>query len=60
MGPRRGRIVIGVAVLVFVLVVVIPVGTLVLGGVAAAVLGTALRRGREADHAGSELIDLNR
>ncbi|HEX8582183.1 MAG TPA: hypothetical protein VF640_07635 [Acidimicrobiales bacterium] len=50
----------GVVLLVVVLVVVIPVGTLLLGALAAAVLGTSLRRGQEAEHAGSELVDLNR
>lgn len=50
---------IGVALLVLVIVVVIPVGTLVLGGVVAALLGGSLRRGAESDHAGSELVDLN-
>ena len=49
----------GALVVVFVVVVVIPVGVLVTGAVMAAVLGHSLRRNAEVTHPGSELTDLN-
>jgi hypothetical protein len=51
--------VLGAAILIFVIVVVIPVGVLVSGGVLSAVLGWLLKSDAEARNEGSELIDLN-
>ena len=50
----------GVVLLLLALLVVIPVGTLLLGALVAALLGGSLRRDGEARHDGSPLIDLNR
>jgi hypothetical protein len=52
--------VIGALILVFVLVVVIPVGFLMSTSIAAAILGQDLTVDAEARHAGSELIDLTK
>lgn len=49
----------GVFLVVFVLLVVIPVGAIISGGVAAGVIGWALRRNGEETHEGSELIETN-
>ena len=49
----------GVVLVVLAVVVVIPVGTLVLGAATAAALGTSLWRHGEVAHQGSELVDLN-
>jgi hypothetical protein len=49
---------VGPAVIVVVLLV-LPVVFLVAGGLGAVVLGSALQRTVEADHAGSEFVDLN-
>jgi hypothetical protein len=48
------------AIIMVVVLLLIPVGVLLTGAVAAAVLGTALTRDAEQRCAGSELIDLNR
>ncbi len=45
--------------MVVVLVVVIPVTVIMSGAVVAAILGWALKDSAEADHQGSELVDLN-
>lgn len=50
---------LGVVAIVVVLCVVIPVGVLMSGGVAAAILGFFLKDNAEKVHEGSELIDLN-
>src|SRR5260370_7850770 len=52
--------VVGVVVIVFVLVIVLPVSFLMAGAAIAAVLSMALKSNAEATHEGSELIDLNR
>jgi hypothetical protein len=52
--------VIGVVIIVFVLVIVLPVMFLMAGAAIAAVLSVALKSNAEATHEGSELIDLNR
>lgn len=49
----------GAVVIVVVLVVAIPVTVLVSGALVAAILGWALKETAEADHRGSELVDLN-
>ena len=49
----------GAFVLAFVLCVVMPIGVLVSGGVAAALLGTILHRDNVATNEGSELLDTN-
>lgn len=49
----------GAVVMILVLVVVIPVGVLISGGVVAGVIGHVLRRNAEKTHAGSELVELN-
>lgn len=50
---------IGAAIIVVVLIVVIPVGVLMSGGIGAAVIGYFLKNEADATHEGSELIDLN-
>lgn len=50
---------IGVALIVVVLVIAIPVAVLLSGAVVAAIIGFFLRRDADASHEGSELIDLN-
>lgn len=50
---------IGAAIIVFVLVVLIPVGVLVSGSLGAAAIGFFLRNEADVRHDGSELIDLN-
>ena len=51
---------IGAIILAIVIVIAIPVGVLMSGGVAAAIIGHFLKEEGEASHPGSELIDLNR
>ena len=51
---------LGAIIIAIVIVIAIPVGVLVSGGVAAAVIGHFLREEGEASHPGSELIELNR
>lgn len=57
MGKDEG--VLGAAIIVFVLLVVLPVGFLVGGAVIAGVLGSALHSDGRARHEGSELLDLD-
>lgn len=49
----------GVIIIVVVLVVAIPVGVLMSGAVASALLGFVLKEEAETSHAGSELVDTN-
>lgn len=49
----------GAVVIVVVLVVVIPVTVMMSGAAVAAILGWALMDSAEADHEGSELVDLD-
>lgn len=51
---------IGAIVLAVVIVVAIPVGVVMSGAVAAALLGTAATSDAEARYEGSELVDLNK
>ncbi len=51
---------IGFIVIAVVLLVVIPVGFLMTMAIPAAVIGTLLKNGSEADNEGSELIETNR
>jgi hypothetical protein len=51
---------IGAIVLAVVIVVAIPVGVMMSGAVAAALLGTAATSDAEARYEGSELLDLNK
>jgi hypothetical protein len=51
---------IGGIVMAVVLVLVIPVGVLMSGAVAAALLGTAAASDADARYEGSELVDLNK
>ncbi len=50
----------GAVAIIIVLVVAIPVGVLISGGVMAGVLGFSLKKEGEAANEGSELIELNR
>jgi hypothetical protein len=50
---------VGPVIIVFVLLV-LPGVFLMAGGLAAVILGSALQRTVEKDHAGSEFVDLNR
>jgi hypothetical protein len=50
--------ILGPAILVVLLVVVLPVVFLLAGGIGAVILGSALHRTVEADHADSELTPL--
>ena len=47
------------AIIVLLLVVFVPIAVMLSGAVAAAILGFFLKDGVDADHAGSELLDLN-
>jgi hypothetical protein len=49
----------GAVVIVFVLVVAIPVGVMIAGGVASALLGELLKRDADKRHEGSELLETN-
>jgi hypothetical protein len=51
---------IGAIVMAVVLVLVIPVGVLMSGAAAAALLGTAATSDAESRYEGSELLDLNK
>ncbi len=51
---------LGALILAFVIVIVIPVGVLMSGSIAAAGLGWMLKRTAETDHDGSELLETNR
>lgn len=50
---------LGALIIAVILLVAIPVGVCLTGGVIAGILGWALHRNGEATHEGSELIDLN-
>jgi hypothetical protein len=50
---------IGVAIIVFVLVVLIPVSVLMSGSLGAAAIGYFLRNEADVRNEGSELVDLN-
>lgn len=50
---------IGAAIIVVVLLVVIPVGVLMSGGIGAAVIGWVLRDDVDSRNQDSELLDLN-
>jgi hypothetical protein len=50
----------GALIMIFVLVVVIPVGVLLSGMVAAAILGTILKMDGESNASSPELVDINR
>jgi flagellar basal body-associated protein FliL len=47
-------------IIIVVVLLVLPVVFLIGGSIAAVIVGAALQKTAEADHAGSELIDLNR
>ncbi|MGH9118280.1 MAG: hypothetical protein ACRD0A_10515 [Acidimicrobiales bacterium] len=47
-------------IVIVVVLLLLPVAFLIGGTLAAVILGTVLQTTAEADHAGSELIDLNR
>lgn len=51
--------VLGAILMVVILLVILPVGMLVGGGVLAAIFGQALTAAKERDHEGSELVELN-
>jgi len=51
--------VLGAVIIVVVLLVVLPVGFLIGGGVLAAIFGSSLDADARARHEGSELVDLN-
>lgn len=50
---------IGAAIIVVVLIVVIPVSVLMSGAAGSAIIGLFLKNEADANHEGSELIDLN-
>lgn len=50
---------VGAALVIIALLVVIPVGVFMTGGVAAGLIAHVLRTDVEKTHEGSELIDLN-
>lgn len=50
---------IGAGIIVFVLVILIPVGVLISGMVAAAIIGSVLKADGDANAASPELIELN-
>lgn len=50
---------LGVAIMVFVLVIAIPVGVMVSGALGSVIIGWVLRADVDARHEGSELLDLN-
>jgi hypothetical protein len=49
----------GAIIMVVLLVVVVPVGIIISGGVLAAIIGYFLKSNAEATHEGSELIETN-
>jgi hypothetical protein len=51
---------LGALILAFVIVVVIPVGVLMSGPIAAALLGQTLSENADGRHEGSELVALNK
>jgi hypothetical protein len=50
---------LGAVLMILLLVVVMPVGILMTGALAAALLGGILKKDVDATHAGSELLDLS-
>ena len=50
---------LGAVIIAVVILVIIPVGVCMSGGVIAAILGWALRDNGEATNEGSELVELN-
>lgn len=50
---------LGAAIMVFVLVIVIPVGVMVSGAVGSMIIGWVLRADVDTRHEDSELLDLN-
>ena len=50
---------LGAAIIVIVLVIAIPVGVLMTGGLLSAVIGWFVRDEADKNHEGSELVDLN-
>lgn len=50
---------IGAIILAVVILVVIPVGFLMTMGIVSAIMGLAMKTNADAEHAGSELIELN-
>lgn len=50
---------LGAAIIVLVIVVMIPVGVLMSGGLGAAIIGWVLRTDTDAKHPDSEMLDLN-
>ena len=60
LGPRwQTARMLGAVLMVILLVVVMPVGILVSGAVAASLLGGLLKRDVDAAHAGSELLEVS-
>ena len=51
---------VGAVIVAFVIVVVLPVGLIMSGAVAAAALGWTLKEDSDSRHEGSELVDLNK
>ncbi len=49
----------GAVIMIVVLVVVMPVGILMSGAIGASLLGRLLKRGVDADHEGSELLEVS-
>lgn len=58
--PCQHEPVLGPIIIVIVLVVAIPVGVLISGGVFAGILGTFLRNDADARFEGTEYVDLGR
>lgn len=59
-GPAWHDVPVGPAIIVIVLVVAIPVGVLVSGGVMAAILGTFLTKDGDARYEGTEYVEIGR
>ena len=59
--PRAGQddAMEGAVAIVIVLAVVMPIGVILSGGIAAAILGTLLYKDNESGNEGSELLDTN-
>ena len=56
---RQTQSVLGALIILVALVVVLPVGFIITGGVLSVVLGHSLRKEGEYRHEGSELIETN-
>jgi hypothetical protein len=50
---------VGAVIIVVLLVIVIPVGVLISGGVLSGIIGAVLKKNGEDTHEGSELIETN-